>query len=210
MVADQRDDEEIIFGELDRKRAHQSCCTCQSMALFFILIVIILASGLYYIYWQITREKVFSFQLPSAVSMQDFTARLDGLKPDTKNSLSLNLSNDEVTALFSEGLSLQSFILQDAQVQVMPSQMLIYGRLTKPLTSKVVLSAVPKVQEGKIVLETTGVTAGNFNFPKVVYPLVNQSITERFNSKLSLVYAKFTIEDVQLNENSLTIKGKAR
>lgn len=203
-------DEESFFGEMDKSKIHQSCCTCQSMAILFGLILIILAGGLFYIYWQITREKVFAFKLPTNISLQSFNARLNNLSNISSNNLELTLSNEDMTALLSEGLSFQTFLLKEIQVQILPSQILIYGRLVKPLQSKVVISAIPKTQNGKVIFEVTGVTAGNFNFPKFFNSQISKSLNSLIDAKLAPIYAKFNIEEIRLNENSLTIYGQAK
>lgn len=202
-------DADKFYDELDKTKVHQSCCTCQTLAILFLTILIILAGGLFYIYYQITREKVFSFKLPT-VTLQDFNKKLTDLKPDQSGQIQITLTDRDMSALLSEGLSLQSFLLKEIQVQIMPTEILIYGRLVKPLTSKVVISTIPKVQDGKINFEVTGITAGNLNFPKFLNNQIGESLTDLVNAKLAPVYTKFEVQEINLEENKLILTGKAR
>lgn len=202
-------DSERFYDEMDKTKVHQSCCTCQTLAILFLTLLIILAGGIFYIYYQVTREKVFSFKLPT-ISIQDFNKKLTDLKADQSGQLQITLTNEDMSALLSEGLSLQSFLLKEIQVQIMPTETLIYGRLVKPLKSKVVISAVPRVKDGKINFEVSGITAGNLNFPKILNDQVGKSLTDLVNTKLAPIYAKFDVQEIILEENQLIIKGKAK
>jgi len=209
-VDQKNNDEEAFFAEMDRSEIHRSCCTCQSMTLLFTFVLVVLTAGLFYIYWQITREKVFAFKLPANISLQSFSNRLNNLQNNSLNNLEITLSNEEITALLSEGLNFQTFLLKEIQVQILPTQVLIYGRLIKPLKSKVVISAIPKIKDNKIYFETTGVTAGNLNFPNFLNPQISKALNDLISPKLLPIYNKFNIQEIKLNENNLTIYGQAK
>jgi len=202
-------DADKFYEELDKSKVHQSCCTCQTLAILFLTILVILGGGLFYIYYQVTREKVFSFKLPS-ISLQSFNQKLGNLKSDELGNIQMTLTNEDVSALLSEGLSFQSFILKDIQVQIMPGEMIIYGRLVKPLKSKVVISTVPKPKDGQIEFEVKSITAGNLNFPKFVNVQIAKSLTGLVNAKLAPIYQKFSVQEINLEENKLILKGKAK
>lgn len=205
-------DSDKFYEELDKTKVHQSCCTCQTLAILFLTILIILAGTIFYIYYQVTREKVFSFKIPS-ISLDNFNKKLSNLKTaqaDQSGQIQITLTDEDLSALLSEGLSLQSFLLKDIQVQILPTEILIYGRLVKPLKSKVVISALPSSKDGKINFEVTGVTAGNFNFPKFINAEIGKSLTNLVNAKLEPIYTKFEVQETNLEENKLIINGKAK
>lgn len=208
-IQDSTTEENKFYAEMDQQKFHQSCCTCQTMMILFSIILIILAGGIFYLYWQITREKVFSFHLPT-ISLQNFSQKINNLKADDAGNLQIALTDEDMTALLSEGLSFQLLLLKDIQVQILPNQMLIYGTLVKPLKSKVVIGTIPKPKNGQIDFEITSVSAGNFNFPKFLENQIGKSLTSLVNAKLSPVYQKFSVEEINLENNKLIIKGKAK
>lgn len=202
-------DADKFYEEMDKTKVHQSCCTCQTLGIFFAVLLILSIVGILSIYYQITREKVFSFKLPT-ISINNFNHKLADLKPDQSGQIQITLTNEDMSALMSGGLSWQSFLLQEIQVQIMPTEMLIYGHLIKPIKSKVVISAMPRAKSGKINFEVTGVTAGNFNFPKFVNHQVGLALTNLIDVKLAPIYQKFDVQEVTLGDGQLTIIGHAK
>jgi hypothetical protein len=210
MPTDKIDDEQIFFGEMDQKKAHQSCCTCQTMGLLFGLILILTSFGLIYIYWQITRIKVSSFSLPDTNIIQQVSSKFSDIISQKSQTIEFNINDSELTTTFSSGLSLSSFALKDIQTQIMPGNVLIYGSLFKPLKSKVVISAVPKVKDSKIYLETTGITAGNLNIPKFLYNQINMALNSSLDNKFVLLYQVYNIDEVSSEEGKMVVKGKIK
>ena len=180
------------------------------MGLLFGLILILTSFGLIYIYWQITRIKVSSFSLPDTNIIQQVSSKFSDIISQKSQTIEFNINDSELTTTFSSGLSLSSFALKDIQTQIMPWNVLIYGSLFKPLKSKVVISAVPKVKDSKIYLETTGITAGNLNIPKFLYNQINMALNSSLDNKFVLLYQVYNIDEVSSEEGKMVVKGKIK
>jgi len=205
----EQQEKESFYEELDEKKSHQSCCTCQTLAIFFLIILIVLASGVIYIYWQITREKSFPANLPG-VSLTQLNDKLKNLKSAANTPVEMSVDESELAFLLNEGISFENFLLKDVQVSINPTNILIYGSLTKPFSSKVVITAVPEAKDGKVNFKVTNISAGNFNLPAIVAERLGENLSNSLSNKMIMLYSKITVNEVKLADKKMILSGKIK
>lgn len=202
--------EEDFYRELDKKSLHQSCCTCQTLAIFFVGLLLILSSTIFFLYWQISRGGGLRFGIAQVATIKDLQNKLTLSAPDATGSYQLILSADELNTVMNEGLSISDFILKDTVVSINPNEILIYGNLVKPLNAKIVFSTKPSVENGKLVLTVTKITAGNITLPGFFFKEATASLNDLLDKKLVTFYNKATVTSVSLDSNTMIINGKTK
>lgn len=204
----QKNDE--FYEDLDHDKVHASCCSCQTLALLFGFIFVILIASVIYLYTQFTSDKI---QLPlfnNAFSGIDIKNNLANLRPDNSGQVEIDLSEKDLTKVLEGGISVQSFILKDVQTAINPDEIIVYGTLIEPINSKIVVGLVPTVQNDKIVFAVKSLSAGTVKLPDFILKSIEQNVSDSINSKFSLVYAKMNITDVFLQDHQMVIKGSLK
>ena len=206
--SDQKDED--FYKELDKKSLHQSCCTCQTLAIFFVGLLLILSGTIFFLYWQISHGGGLRFNVAQMSTAKDFQKKLTDTKPSKSGEYRLVLSSDELNTVINEGLSVSDFILKDMTLSVNPNEILIYGNLIKPLNSKIVMTTVPKAENGKLVLEVTKIAAGNVNLPSLFNKRATESLNNLLDKKMTSFYEKATVSSVTLEQNQIILIGKTK
>lgn len=202
-------DENRFYKEVDEKRSHNSCCTCQTMLIFFVIIFIITIFGVYYFYKQITNSNI-KFNLP------DITASFDEVKNKfskmdfSGKDISLPVSEEELSVLIKDGFNLESLSLKDLQTTINPESIIIYGDLIKPINSKIAMETIPEIIDNRIYFRVDSIKAGKLNLPKFIADRYAESLSENLAQKISVIYNNFTVEEVILQDKKMLIKGKKK
>lgn len=204
---DERNEEDRFYSDLDKKKSHKSCCTCQTMIIAALIVLLVLAGIVFYIYYRINHGNNAVNKNTNTTSIQDVNIKLQNVAPDKNGKIQLILTSDELNTLLGEGLSSDNYLLKDIQVTINPQNILIYGTLVKPMSSKITVTANPEVVAGKINLKINSVTAGSIGLPAVITKSSSDSITELLNNKLQTFYDEYTAESVVLKENQIIIAG---
>ncbi len=199
-----------FYSELDQDKVHGSCCTCHTLALLFIFILIVASIGSFFLYRQITSIKVSPLNFNSKISFNDFTNRLNAIKIDSSSGTEIALSEDDFNILMSEGLSIQNFILKDIQTSITSAGITISGSLVKPLSSRVVVDLEPVIVNGKIKFEVKKIQAGKLDIPKFMWKKIEVNLNKSLDTKLALIYAKMSVEEIVLGDKELIVKGKLK
>lgn len=197
-----------FYDELDSHRVHKSCCSLNSMIFLAVIIFVLLASGFYFVYSKIKNQSIGLSKITNNFSWDNFQKKFDNLVPTGDGRYSLVLGEDDLSGLFYGGLSAESFLLKDIQAIIDPTKVLIYGNLTKPLNSKVIITALPKVIDGKVQFEVNNTLAGSLNLPAFLNSQIATTLSDNLNDKISLIYQKITVEEIQLKESKMIITGK--
>lgn len=208
-TADTADDADNFYQDLDRKTSHQSCCTCQTLVFLFAGFAILISGFIFYFYWQITHGGLFQLPNNQIASISELNNKLQ--KPVVNNDqVILTLTDNELNAVLNEGLSINDFVLKDIVLTINPKEILIYGNLIKPLSSKVVLTCVPVVENDKIKLKISNITAGKINLPVYFDQKVADSLNAILDQKMAVFYNQYITEEVGLGQNTIIIKGRKR
>lgn len=203
-------EENKFYQELDEKKSHQSCCTCQSLAVLMFLILLIFGGAVFYLYRQITKEKIFPANLPSAGSLAGFNQKLKDLKPAADGQVSVSVSEEELTSLLAEGFSAENVILKDIRFSINEQNILIYGTLIKPISAKVVMTALPRIQDGRVKFDIINTSAGQLSLPAILNRKVSQIVADSLSAKLGLIYQKAEIREVKLNRGKMILTGQLK
>lgn len=200
-------EKEDFYHELDTK-TKRSFCSCQTLAIGFILLAIALAVGLVQVGKKITTAVVPPRKVTGTVDdASKLQERFDTLNKTPGASTSIAITEQELTSLLVEAVAKNPQIpLRNVQVEVEPSEVIVNGTLTQWLNSTVRMSLLPKVIDNKLELELTKIQAGTLAVP----PVITEKIAEGFKGLLMQTTNSIqgvAFKSVQLEQGRLTISG---
>jgi hypothetical protein len=203
-------DDERFYRELDEKKSHGSCCTCQTFAIFFVVLAVILGGITFYLYWQITHGGILANKSNTNLTAQTTQDKIKNIHPDAFGEFRLVLSSEDMTNLLSEGISVNNLVMKDVYVSINPSSIVTYSTLTKPLSSKMAIELVPKTQSGQVQFTVQKITAGNLTIPSFMVSGLSNNFSNMVNAKFNSLYNDYEITHVNLAENQMEIIGKIK
>lgn len=203
-------EKEDFYRDLDKKTSHKSCCTCQTLALLFTVLLLILSGFIFFVYWQVSRGGAINLDFAGKIPTSNFENKISSSNPDLKGQYNIAITEDVLNDILNNGLSIQDFIVKNTTVSINPNSVLIYGQLVSPFSSKIVLTATPKVEDSKIHFSVDKITAGNLNLPAIFNKKVENSLNELFDKKMIKFYQKADVVETNLGENEIIIKGNAK
>lgn len=203
-----KNSEEDFYDDLDRTRASSSCCTFQTMIILFFVILIISAGGIFYLYFQIKSDGLFTNQ-KVVITLSDAQNKIKNLT-SINGEGQLTFSNVELAAVLGTGISAENFVLQDLTASISSENILFYGNLIKPMNSRVVINAIPEISNGKVSFKVSQVSAGNIHLFQFLNKDIESRLNENFTAKMSLFYANYSAVGVKLEQNKLIINGRKK
>lgn len=203
-----KDSFDSFYDDLDKTRAHDSCCTFQTMIILFIIILILAIGGILYLYFQIKSGGLFTSN-KVAISLSDAQNKIKNLKV-TNGEAQITLSNVELAAILDTGLSAENFVLQDLTTSISSENILFYGNLIKPMSTRVVINTIPEISSGKVSFQVKQVTAGNLHLFQFINQSIESRLNENFTTKMSLFYTSYDAVEVKLDQNKLIINGRKK
>ncbi|OGD56835.1 hypothetical protein A2V71_00980 [Candidatus Berkelbacteria bacterium RBG_13_40_8] len=198
-----------FYKEMDEKSSHQSCCTCRSFLFLFFVTLIIVGGIIFYLYWQVTRGGAFR-ENSTFSGTADIRKDIDNIQTDQTGQFEMVMTSEGLTNILSEGLSTERIILKQIRVSINPSNILIYGNLSKPLSSKVLITGRPEVKDEKLQFSVMNVSLGNLNVPGFLTNTISDNFSGLLEKNLDSLYQKYKVEKVILEENQMVIIGKRR
>lgn len=204
---------EEFYKDLDEVRSHQSCCTCQTMAIFFMFLLALILGTIFFLIWQYNKEKANLKNIPQKIAGEILSSKFNIVNNSPDGSLSqisLPISNDELTKIVASGFSFDNFMIKDLQAQINPKEIIFAGRLTKPFSYKMVITALPKIVDRKIQMDVTSVRTGSINWPGFLAKQLSSNISNFLNQKIWILYQTFNPEEITLQENQMIIKGELK
>lgn len=210
ITSSDKSEENNFYQELDKKRAHKSCCTCQTITILFTVLFLVVIGGVYYLYFLATHGGILNAPPKTANSWVDFNTKISTTSPDDAGFATVVLTTEEVNILLSQGLSTGQFVMKDVHTSINPDAMLVYGTLTKPLRSKVVLTIVPTVENGEVKMTVTQASAGKLNLPFFWLDNISKIMSGVLAEKMSALYKNFEVRTIVLEENQMSIYLKSR
>jgi len=206
----QSSENEHFYRELDEKKSHGSCCTCQTFAIFFIVLFLVLGGITFFLYWEITHGGILAGGPSSNLTAKTTQDKITNLKPNTFGEFSLVLSSEDMTNLLSEGFSKEKLVMKDIYVSINPNDIIVYSTLTQPISSKMAIEVVPKVENGKVNFQVQKISAGKLSVPLFLIPSISKSLSNLVSSKLDGIYTNFEVTKINLTENKMEIDGKIK
>jgi uncharacterized protein YpmS len=179
------------------------------MILFFVGLLVLAIIGTFYCYNQIKK-----INFPSKIvasTFQDKDSFYEKIKSsDLQENIEITITQEELTAVTSGGLSGRNFIIKNTQVIINENSVDIFGTLTKPLSSQIKIVTVPKVNSGKVKFEVQKFTAGNLSMPKFISDKIAESISKTMDENFSEFYTNYEVENINLFDGKMIISGKLK
>jgi len=209
------DDEDKFYREMDVKKIHQSCCTCQTLTILFILLFFFLAGTFSYVLWQVKSKPIGDFSLKSlpssmATVLKGFQGKLDELKSEKSKEVQITITEQEFTAMVAEGFSFDQFVLRDSLVKIDEANVTLYSNLVKPLNSRIIIKTIPTVKEGKLSFEITSIKTGMLELPKFLVIKISNNLSGLISGKINSVYNRMEIEKIDLKNGRMILTGKGK
>lgn len=199
---------EDFYDDLDKTRSHDSCCTFQTMLILFFIILFIIAGGIIYLYYQIKSGGLFTSN-KVAISLTDAQNKIKNLSA-TNSEVQLTFSNEDLAAILGTGLTAENFVLRDLTTSISSENILFYGNLIKPMSSRIVINAYPEVTDGKVAFRVNETSAGNLHLFQFLNKDIESRLNENFTTKMSLFYTSYNAVGVKLESNKLIINGRKK
>lgn len=201
-----KNQEDEFYDELDQKHVHRSCCTGQTMIIFFVVLLIMAIGGTFYCYRKIKKINFSSKTVQS--TFQDKNNFFEKLKLDpSQTTFEIVVTSEELTAIAAEGISGRNFIIKNIQAIIQNESIDIYGSLVKPLSSQIKIQTMPKVDNGKIKFEIQKFTAGDLNLPKFISNEVADVLNKTMDQKFQELYANYQVQNINLFDDTMIISG---
>lgn len=204
-----KNQEDEFYAELDKKTLGRSCCTSQTMIIFFLVLLIGAIFGTIYCFNQIKKVNFPSKILTSTFKdKNDFYSKLK-FKPSQEN-FEITVTSEELTAITAEGISGKNFIIKNIQVIIGKDGVDIFGTLTKPLSSQIKITTIPKVENGKIKFEIQKFTAGKLTLPKFINNEVAGALNKAMDQNFQELYQNYEVREIFLFDGKMIIDGKLK
>lgn len=204
-----KNQEDEFYAELDTKKLRRSCCTFQTMIIFFIIILVGAIIGTIYCFNQIKEINFPSKAITS--NFKDKNNFYEKLKPDsTDENFEITVTSEELTAITAEGISGKNFIIKNIQVMIGKDGVDIFGTLTKPLSSQIKITTIPKVENGKIKFEIQKFTAGKLTLPKLINNEVADALNKAMDRNFQELYQNYEVQEISLFDGKMIISGKLK
>jgi len=210
MTENQEDEsaEKAFYSELDKKNIKRSCCTCQTMVIFFAILLILLIILTVYLYREIKKVNLSIRSVyPTETTKENFNKKLTDIGSPT---FSVVVTADELTNIASSGLKNLTFEIQNIQFEITEKNVITYGRLTKPLKSDIQIESLPKIAAGKIFFQAKQVTAGKLVLPRFLNSEIEKAINNLMDENFQGLYKNYQVENVSLENNQMIISGKLK
>lgn len=201
------EEKENFFDELDSKAKH-SFCTCQSMIILFVLLAIGLAvAGVVIIRQATTAITPLRKVTPTRTDATLLQRKFDDLKQAPGASTNLVISEQELTALFSQAIEKNdSFPIRGIQAVINPEVIVLSGTATQYVKSDLQVHLLPKVIDGRASLAIIKVEAGTFGVPTTLTKLIGSQLDTLLANQLSAL-KNVEVRSIVLGEGKLTISG---
>lgn len=200
--------EKAFYSELDKKNIKRSCCTCQTMVIFFAVLLILLIILTVYLYREIKKVNVSVRSVfPTEATKENFNKKLADISSPT---FSITITADELTNITSAGLKNLTFEIQNVQFEINEKNVITYGKLSKPLKSDIQIESRPKIAAGKIFFQVERVTAGKLVLPGFLNSEIQKAINNLMDENFQGLYQNYQVENISLENNQMIISGKLK
>jgi len=204
-----KENSEKFYKELDEHRAHASCCTCQTLVIFFSLILIVLIFLTVYLFWRFNQEKSKIVQLPQKITNEILSKQFK-ISTGEMGSVEIPVDDNSLSKLLNSGFSFDNFTIKDIQTIINPNEVIIIGKLLSPINTKLVISVVPQVKDGKIDLSVKSVRSGSLTWPDFLAKTLTNNLKNFFNQKFWLINQTINLETIELQDGKMILKGKVK
>lgn len=200
--------EDDFYSELDEKTENSSCCTCQTMAILFsiLLIIVILLSV-----WLGKELKTFNWKFWQKYTIKNSQTINNKLKEFENNpEIEIIFTSKELTSLINKSISNLYFELKNPEFNITQENIILNGKLVRPLKSDIKIDLLPEIRNEKVYLKVTNVAANNITLPTFLNGELEKVLNNLIESQFKSIYDKYIITNVDLETDKLIIKGKIK
>lgn len=191
-------EEQEFYHEVDKER-RGSCCTCQSMLLGFL---IILVSSVIINYFFVKNWGIFKGINWGEKEKKEVTMDVPAARKDAGYAQSVTITQND---LHDKVINSKLLVipLSDKQITILPDGIYCGGKVPVAGT-EVEVKMVPKFEGGRITIDDITVIKGPASFGKEFSNLIKEKVAEGMNK---LVVNKMTIEAIELKKGEMIVKG---
>lgn len=200
--------EENFYHELDAKTKKRSFCTCQTLAILFIVLAIAAAFGVTTLVKRVATVVTPKRQVTSTSSDADsIQQKVADLAKAPGASTNLVITERELTGLLVSGINNQPTIpLRDVQAEINPTDIVLSGTLTEYFKTSVSITVIPKAVNGRLKFDVAKIQAGSISVPSYVTEKIVEQLDKLTAEQLGQ-FDNLTIKSILLDEGRMTITG---
>lgn len=200
-------EKENFYDELDKK-SKRSFCTCQTLAIGFIILAFVVVFTVVFLVKKITTavlpERTVEVTTDDRVKLQE---KVDELSKTVGASTSLTVTERELSSLLIDAISKDPNIpIRAVQATINPREIVLTGTATQYLNTTLAISLLPEVIDGRIKLELVKIQAGNLRLPDKLTELLSNKLEGIVDTQLSQL-KNISIKSIQLNNGTMVISG---
>lgn len=204
-----KNQEDDFYSEVDKRSLHKSCCTFQTLIIFFVILLVITLSGAIYCYRQIKKINLSSKIVTS--SSEDKNNFINKLQPESgAQTFEISITSEELTAVTSGGIAGKNLLIKNTQVIISADDIIIYGSLVKPISSELKIKTIPKVVDKKIKFEVQSATAGDLGLPNFINQYISDGLNKAMDENFSKLYQDYEVLNINLFSDKMVISGKIK
>jgi len=203
-------EDDTFYDDMDKSRIHNSCCSCYSLIVLFIISTVLICFGVGWIYWKVTREiKIPNFSSKIA-NLNELKTRISDSLKTSNDQIEIPLREAEFNYLIGEGFSFGNFLFQNPQAVIDNDKITIYADLVKPLNAKVKFTTIPVANKGRVEFPVSEFDAGNMKISGFILNQFSPMLSQFISSKLELFYNFVYVDNVRLEQSKIIIIGKGK
>lgn len=200
-------DNDSFYKELDEKKAHNSCCTCQSLLILLFLMLIFSTGILFYLYFVSTKGGFFPF---SNSNSSDVLKRIENINQNKIEPLVIEISENDLDEILNSVPLSGNLLLKNIKSDITSENIFLYGNLIKPISSKITITVKPKAKNGEVFFEINKLTLGDLKLFNLLSNTFSDNLSNLFNTQMKEVYNNYTVEKIELLDGKMIIYGKLK
>ena len=203
--------EDNFFSEMDKKTSRRSCCTWQTLILFFAGVLAIAILLTIYLYHEIKKVDFSLHEVyPTTASQENFQKKLQ-LNPAENPTFSIAITVEDLDSIAANGIKTAPALeVKDIQFQIDQSQIIIYGKLNKPLKADLKMETIPRVSDDKINFKISKITAGKISLPNLLNSQIEQALNKLMDENFQPLYENYQVDKIELQNSQMVISGKLK
>lgn len=199
--------EDNFYSEMDQKNTRRSCCTCQTMVIFFSFILIFAIIFSIYFVKAIKQINLSGNSVQPSYEAKNTLIQKLKINEISNPEIQITITSEELTTLASEGLSGTGYLLKNIQILIDENSINIFGKLIKPLRSDVKITTIPTIKNDKIVIEVKNITAGKLKLPNILNSSIESSLNKLMDENFNSLYQNYEIKSLELKKDQMIING---
>ncbi len=204
-----------FYRELDQKSAGRSCCSCSTIVVGLVVLVIAGSVSVWYL-WRLVGQKDLTLSQVSVTrqNVLDFRQKIAQLISRPKDSLDpvrVEITDQELTSVLTASSAIDNLPLgfKNPQVRVTSQQIIIQGEIVSPLKSDLTIGLTPFIKDNRLSLKLTSLKAGDLTVP----PLVHRAVQARLGGLIEALINQsdqFELDSVATEPGRLIMTGVSK